>query len=170
MDGRVYRYPVPRGTTTLPPTTSAELDIKNRLDAAFASQNMATVDSLLATVQGINDWSPVLLYYRGFRRLSNQDPAAALDDFNQLLALQSGVLDAYFFRGLAYQNLGRHSAAIQDFTVVMNNKSARAPFAQANRGVSYLALGDTIRARADLEAAVKAGVTDAQKYIDQYLK
>jgi hypothetical protein len=170
MDGRVYRYPVPRGTTTLPPTTGAELDIQNRLDAAFASQNMATVESLLATVQGMNDWSPVLLYYRGFRRLSAQDPAAALGDFNQLLAVNSGIVDAYFFRGLAYQNLGRHPAAIQDFTVVMNNKSARAPFAQGNRGISYLSLNDPIRARADLEAAVKAGVTDAQKYIDQYLK
>jgi hypothetical protein len=170
MDGRVYRYPVPRGTTSLPPTSGAELDIQNRLDAAFASQNMATVDSLLATVQGMNDWSQVLLYYRGFRRLSNQDPAAALGDFNQLLALNSGVVDAYFFRGIAYQNLGRHTVAIQDFTVVINNKSARAPFAQGNRGISYLHLNDPIKARADLEAAVKAGVTDAQKYIDQYLK
>jgi hypothetical protein len=170
MDGRVYRYPVARGTTTLPPTSGAELDIQNRLDAAFASQNMGTVDSLLTTVQGMNDWSSVLLYYRGFRRLSNQDPAGALGDFNQLLALNSGVVDGHFFRGIAYQNLGRHLAAIQDFSVVINNKSARAAFAQGNRGISYLNLNDLIKARADLEAAVKAGVTEAQKYIDQYLK
>jgi tetratricopeptide (TPR) repeat protein len=170
MDGRVYRYPVPRGTTSLPPTTGAELDIQNRLDAAFASQNMTAVDSLIATVQGMNDWSPVLPCYRGYRRLLNQDPAGALGDFNQLLSLQSGVVDAYFFRGLAYQNLGRHPAAIQDFTVVISNKSARAAFAQGNRGISWLHLNDPIKARTDPEAAVKAGVTDAQKYIDQYLK
>ncbi len=53
---------------------------------------------------------------------------------------------------------------------MINNKSARAAFAQGNRGISWLHLNDPIKARADLEAAVKAGVTDAQKYIDRTSK
>lgn len=91
---------------------------------------------------------------RGSLYLLAKDPKAALVDFEQAIALKSGVATLHFNRGVAYTDLGNAEAAIADYTEAIR---LRPEFEAAlhNRGYEYEKRGDTKRAIADYEAALR---------------
>jgi hypothetical protein len=167
---RIFRYPLCVLSGKSPAMPEAEQLLAGKIQASLQKQDAAAAASAIDELYQKNDWNPYALLYRGYLRASQKDGKGALSDFNQLLALQPGFADGYFYRGQIYQAFTRHVAAIPDFTRVIDLKSPMAPSAMAYRGISYLAIGNKVSARQDLEAAVTAGVKEAQAYIDRYLK
>jgi hypothetical protein len=168
--GRIFRYPLYVLSGKSPAMPEAEQLLAGKIGASLQKQDLAAAGSAITELVQKNDWNPYALFYRGYLRATQKDGTGALSDFSQLLVLQPAFADGYLYRGQVYQAFTRHVAAIPDFTRVIALKSPQAAQAMAYRGVSYAAIGNKVNAREDLEAAVKAGVKEAQAYIDKYLK
>lgn len=72
--------------------------------------------------------------------------------FTQAIELEPNNLDAYFYRGLAYQNLGNYTAAILDYTKVIFYKPDADTY--YNRGNSKFAMQDFEGAKEDYSKAL----------------
>ncbi len=90
----------------------------------------------------------------------------AIADFNQALALDPDETWSIAYRGLAYQRLGDHTAAIADFTQVIDLPVPVAYTLYVYRAQSSMALEQFEAAIADCDiAAQRAGVEDFNIYL-----
>ena len=78
----------------------------------------------------------------------------AVGELSNAIHLNTTDLDAYFFRGLAYDKLGQHRRAIKDFDKIIELDAGN-NFAYVNRGVVYGKLGRHRKAIQDLDKAIK---------------
>ena len=74
-------------------------------------------------------------------------------NFDRIIALAPDSANSYFFRGVAYADLGDLARAIQDFDKTIQLDPDHAP-AYFNRGVAYAALGKSDAAVHDFEASL----------------
>jgi serine/threonine-protein kinase len=109
--------------------------------------------SPLPTIEHDHTLGAEALNRRAIARFSQGDPAGALDDFSQAVALAPGYAEAWNNSGLVRQVLGRLGEALADFDQAL---AARPDYPEAltNRGRARQALGDLAGARADLDWAL----------------
>ncbi|WP_445252075.1 MULTISPECIES: SUMF1/EgtB/PvdO family nonheme iron enzyme [unclassified Microcoleus] len=92
-------------------------------------------------------------YNRAMARCKQENYAAAIVDFNQVLQLNANFAKANFNRGLAYAKLEQYRAAIEDYTQYLRLDSNN-PDAWNNRGNAYYKLGEYEQAIADYNQAL----------------
>ena len=83
------------------------------------------------------------------------DTAAALDEFNQAIALDPYNAQALYGRALVYQGNSEHDSAIADFGAA-NGLNPQKVEPLLGRAISYLAIGKVREAAADLDEASEA--------------
>jgi tetratricopeptide (TPR) repeat protein len=89
---------------------------------------------------------------RGRIYLEKGDTKKAIEEFSKSLAIKPST-DGYYARGLAYDSVGEHQRAIEDYDkaiVELND----APYAYRARATAKAALGDLDGAKADRDAAL----------------
>jgi len=74
---------------------------------------------------------------------------------NEALALEEGVAESHFLRGLMRVARGETASAVEAFSRALSLRPGW-PAAHLHRGVAYFALGDYSRARSDFQAAREA--------------
>ena len=89
------------------------------------------------------------------------DTAAALDEFNQAIALDPYNAQALYGRALLYQGNNEHDSAIADFGAA-NGLNPQKVEPLLGRAISYLAIGKVREAAADLDEASEADPHNAQ--------
>lgn len=85
--------------------------------------------------------------------LRADDPTEQIKLFSEAIALDSKNLDAYFYRGLAKNNIGDFNGAILDYTKVVFYEPS--PDVYFNRGNSKYSLMDFYGAKKDFENALR---------------
>jgi tetratricopeptide (TPR) repeat protein len=103
---------------------------------------------------------------RGRLRFDKGDAQGAIEDFNQVLALESDADWAYYNRGLAEAALGDYPAAIQDFTRVLKNDDSDG-WAFYQRGLARIYSGDYDEGCSDLEQAMQLGVEESGSVMEE---
>ena len=95
--------------------------------------------------------------------MESGDYQGAIGGFNQALALNPQLIEAYNGRGVAYGNLGELDLAITDldYTVALDQDYA---VGYGNRGVTYVLKGDLDRAIKDFTQAIDLNPQDALVY------
>jgi tetratricopeptide (TPR) repeat protein len=93
----------------------------------------------------------------------------AIQKFTQTILLKPRYIEAYFFRGLAYDQIGQYEKSVGDFSqIILINPH----FVEAfnNRGVlRYQKLNDLQGALSDLNTAISFDSQDARKYYNRGL-
>ena len=79
---------------------------------------------------------------------------------NNAIRLQSNDAEAYYHRGIAYDNLGRHQLAIKDYSQAVRLKP---DYAEAfhNRGTLYNTTGQYQLAIADFNESIRINPGEA---------
>lgn len=90
---------------------------------------------------------------RGVAYASQQNPDAALDDYNRALELNPDMIAAYNNRGLLYTQQINFSLALADFNIALSLDAEYLP-AYVNRAMVYAAEGNYDLAMADLDQAI----------------
>lgn len=100
---------------------------------------------------------------RGFNSVIQRDYAAAITQYNQIIAADPTDAQAFYNRGTTYNLLKDYSRAIADYSqaITLNPNHARAYY---NRALSYRSLGDYTRAIADYSHAIALNPTDVVYY------
>ncbi len=101
-------------------TKAIELDAKN--EEAFINRGityamMKQYDKALDDfnkAEGISGPTVSILQNRSYSYLASGQNQKALDDYNQLLQLQPNNAQAYYYRGLAKEQLGQRADALRD--------------------------------------------------------
>lgn len=93
-----------------------------------------------------------IIFERGFKRIEKEDYQRAIQDFNEVLKLDSKSTYAYIGRGLAYFYLEQYQAAKTDFDKALEISPDTA-FAYYFRGLNSYLLKDKPNAIADLQKA-----------------
>ncbi|OGQ60556.1 MAG: hypothetical protein A3J24_08670 [Deltaproteobacteria bacterium RIFCSPLOWO2_02_FULL_53_8] len=96
------------------------------------------------------------LVNHGKQLLEEDNNAAAIVDFTNAISIDKGLADAYYYRGLAYDNEGDFERAVQDFskTAAINPEYSKAYF---GRGEVNLKLGEISAAIYDFGLACDKG-------------
>jgi tetratricopeptide (TPR) repeat protein len=143
-----------QGANFSPEAIQAITDLRQK---AFAASNAGQFS------QAETYWSQLLEYLpeeaaiwsnRGNVRLSQNQPQAALADYDRAIALAPNQPDAYLNRGAALEGLGRWQAAIADYSQVLEINPTDAA-AYNNRGNAKAGLGEWEEALADYQKAVE---------------
>jgi tetratricopeptide (TPR) repeat protein len=94
------------------------------------------------------------------------DYQAALDDFNNALALESELENVNFFRALYFVQFKLYKEAIKDFSsaIGLNKHFAEAYF---YRGICKGMLDDEKAGTFDIQAAASPGMPEAQKTLNE---
>ena len=87
----------------------------------------------------------------------------AIQEFDRALAIDSGLFEGYFYRGVAYRNKGDNDRAIADHTAAIRINPNYAD-AYNNRGVAYRKKGDNDQAIADYNVAIRINPNLADAY------
>lgn len=105
-------------------------------------------------------------YHRGLRFLRDQDYEAALDAFNQVIALDPEMAFAYFNRGLAHGFRRDDPSALRDFdrALALGFRDALLFHSRAN---SYSRKGDAALALADYAQAIALDPENALAYFNR---
>lgn len=92
------------------------------------------------------------------------DPQKAIEYLNNAIRLQPNDAEAYYNRGIAYDNLGRHQQAIKDYSQTVRLKP---DYAEAfhNRGTLYNTTGQYQLAIADFNESIRINPGEADNYI-----
>lgn len=140
-----------------------ELD-DGKLDSAFRDFSGAI---------SINPDYAFAWHNRGVVRMQRQDYPGAIADFTKAVSLDSDLAEAVFDRGEVYYLTGDYPAAVADFTDAI----ARAPHSWKNytgfypdkalrfRAMAYWCLGQTDRALADLDDAIRQNSKDNSQLV-----
>jgi len=98
------------------------------------------------------------LVMRGKQLLAQGDSLGAVEDFTNAIAIDSGMADAYYYRGLAYDMGGDYERAVEDFTMTadINPEYMKAYFSRAE---VYVKLGNISNAIDDFSRACTMGYT-----------
>jgi len=99
---------------------------------------------------------PSAYHHRGLVHLAMGEVENGLKDLDKALALKPGFPAAAYDRALVYLKQGRLEEAVVDLTLTIEEEPRNGP-AYLYRGRAYDALGDTERARQDLEKARELG-------------
>ncbi len=92
------------------------------------------------------------------------DPRKAIGYLDKVLRLTPfPFAPAYFWRGMAHDDLGQYSRAIQDFDQALRLKPDDAD-TYDRRGMAYLGLKDYSRAIQDFDQALRLKPDDAKAY------
>jgi len=97
---------------------------------------------------------------RGVAYVSNQIYAEAINDLSYFISEEDGsramgrIVEAFYFRGLAWSGLEEWKKAIADFTRAIG-RTPNFSAAYAARGYAYERLGKTKKANADREQALR---------------
>jgi len=132
-------------------------EILDAFDAVLTIDDLKYVEKLnscLAAVGKTRQFSVIeSCYNRAMGRCKQENYAAAIVDFNQVLQLNPNLVNANFNRGLAYAKLEQYRAAIEDCTQVLRLEPNNAD-AWNNRGNAYYKLGEYEQAIADYTQAL----------------
>lgn len=92
------------------------------------------------------------------------DPRRAIEYLNNAIKLQPDDAEAFYNRGVAYDNLGQFQMAISDYNQAIR---LRPHYAEAfcNRGILYNATGQFQTAIADFNEAIHHNPDDAEAYL-----
>ena len=91
------------------------------------------------------------------------NPKKAIEYLNNAIKLHPDFAEAYYNRGIAYEDLGQHQRAIEDYNKAIRFKT---DFAEAycNRGVAYEDLGQHQRAIEDYNEAIRLKLDGGEAY------
>jgi tetratricopeptide (TPR) repeat protein len=91
------------------------------------------------------------------------DPIKAIEYLDKVIGLQPNSAEAYYNRGVAYDNLGQYQPAIKDYNQAI---SLKPDYAEAfhNRGTIYSEIGQYQLAIKDFNEAIRLHPNDAEAY------
>lgn len=124
------------------------------LQRGYAKQSLGKLDDALSDFQRALQIEPDLLDARIARAeiyREKGDARHAVEELTKVIELKPDMT-AHYSRGLAHAEVGEHTAAIEDFTWVIN-QVRDAPFAFYARAKSKRALGDEKGAAKDEQSA-----------------
>jgi tetratricopeptide (TPR) repeat protein len=104
-------------------------------------------------VRGGTETAPAHLN-RGRDHLAEGRLDEAIGEFDKAVAIDSGLSEAFYYRGLAYSGKGDYDRAIADYDQAVRLDPNLAA-AYVNRGSVYLSKWDYARTRADYEKALQ---------------
>ncbi len=99
---------------------------------------------------------------------SSNDPRDEIDGYSQAIHLNPQFTQAYNNRGVAYEKIGDHRAALRDFDQTLKLDPG-AVAAYYNRGISYGGLGEPRRAILDYDRAIELDPKLAMAYYSRGL-
>ncbi|MGB3200241.1 MAG: hypothetical protein WBA99_05025, partial [Nodosilinea sp.] len=105
---------------------------------------------------------------RGLAKLMAANPDAALQDFEQALAINSDDTRALFNHGCACHLLGRFNDALADLNQVLHLEPDHAR-TYLKRGVLRQSLGDRSGSLADLRQAADCAQIQGQPHLHHYI-
>lgn len=104
-------------------------------------------------------------YEAGWNLQTNEnDDQGAIAAYSEALAIYPQFADAYFNRGISYQNLQQYEAAIADYDKAIEHNPQISTDVYINRGRSYEELGRSADAIADFSKALEANPLDQRAY------
>jgi len=96
-------------------------------------------------------------------RNNESDWQYQIDNYTKCLLIDPDAADAYFYRGIASNELGRYEDAIADFTKAISIDPDDV-LAYNNRGLSYSKLGNEFAAIVEFMSAIKIDPDNANLY------
>lgn len=96
------------------------------------------------------------------------DPKKVIEYLNNAIKLKPDYFSAYFYRGMAYSNLGQHKRAIEDYNQTLRLQPNDA-LTYVIRGMAYFDLGQHKRAIEDYNQALRLQPNDASTYVERGL-
>jgi tetratricopeptide (TPR) repeat protein len=140
--------------TQISPETGALIaDLRQKAFAASNAGQFAQAEEYWSLLLEYLPEEAALWSNRGNVRLSQNQPLAALADYDRAVALAPNQPDPYLNRGAALERLERWSDAIADYSQVLNINPQDAA-AYNNRGNAKAGLGDWEAALVDYQQAV----------------
>jgi hypothetical protein len=103
--------------------------------------------------------------FAGFRLQQNNQPALAVNYYNEAIRLDSSQAEFYNHRGVTWHTLRQYRNAIADYTRVLRLKPLQKE-TYVSRSISYYSVGDYNAALTDLEHADSLGAAIDPKYIE----
>lgn len=87
--------------------------------ALTATKQKNYQESIIYCDLALNESSTFTLayFYRGYNKFMIKDYTSAIIDFSVCIDLNSDYLDAFLYRGLCYQKIGKNLAATRDYNL-----------------------------------------------------
>jgi tetratricopeptide (TPR) repeat protein len=151
------------------PTTVADyLDPANETPGNKMADDGGAVFKHIAEVSEQLQQQPknaALYIKRGNLYFESHQFAEAVADFDQALAIDDSLDEAYFGRGMAAGREGRFQAAIADLTVYLQ-RHPKSSLAYTKRGVRHIWANNLNKARSDLQQAVLLDDSNSEAHDD----
>ncbi|MFM6196545.1 MAG: SUMF1/EgtB/PvdO family nonheme iron enzyme, partial [Planktothrix sp.] len=142
----------PRNPVSLRNRVSEESQLWDAVNSVVTAQDLDYIENVNNLLETLGETHRVNIveacYQRGQNHCQQGEYSTAIDDFTQVLLLETNSPDANYNRGLAYSKLGQYQAAIEDYnqSLQLNPNYAEA---YNNRGNAYYKLGEYEKAIAD---------------------
>jgi len=130
-------------------TPSALEEGKAALKAGKINQAVEIFSQIIA----ITPQAP-MYYYRGISYRSNNNHAAAIQDFDKAISLKPNEPSYYLQRGMSLHRIQEHQRAINDFSRVLELDPMN-PYALANRARARFAMNSIDKALDDVTEAIQ---------------
>lgn len=114
------------------------------------------------------DKAPLSFNCRGGVYYFNEDYDKAMVDFSRAIELKRDYADAYYNRGLVFNNWGKYKEAIQDYSASIQHRKGFAPV-YYYRGNAYYNLGKYDSAIADFKSAIALKYNSVNVYYNRGL-
>lgn len=102
----------------------------------------------------------------GIKKYNNKDFRGAIEDYTQAIKINPNYAEAYYNRGIVYDELGDKKTAIQDYNQAIKIKPNDAD-AYYNRGIAQSDLGDKKSAIEDYSQAIRVNSNYANAYYNR---
>ncbi|MFM6355400.1 MAG: SUMF1/EgtB/PvdO family nonheme iron enzyme, partial [Planktothrix sp.] len=142
----------PRNPVSQRNRVSEESQLWDAVNSVVTAQDLDYIENVNNLLETLGETHRVNIveacYQRGQNHCQQGEYSTAIDDFTQVLLLETNSPDANYNRGLAYSKLGQYQAAIEDYnqSLQLNPNYAEA---YNNRGNAYYKLGEYEKAIAD---------------------
>lgn len=130
----------------------------------FALERLDDAQALIARGRALAPRHPLGPALAGWTTLADQRPAAALGHFEETLALDASLGDAWLGRGLALEALRRHDEALAAFQAAAATEPLRSP-ARSYLARAWAAGHDAGRARKELGRAIELDPNDPTPWL-----
>jgi len=111
---------------------------------------------LLTGIFARREWIPdIFINFQAITHFFQRDYQGTVDKFTQILELNDGLVNGYYYRGRAYIELGKYQLAADDLSRVIDSGNAVAAD-YVFRAVAFQAMGDLPAACTDLRSAIDA--------------